>query len=137
MTAPHDPVHLARLTFRWRDEHWHLIEEPTPVVVLVSDHLSKGDRYPSRETAETAFWLSVTGSLLSHSERLASASWPGIEVAVIYDCDERVHLAERLSRPKSSPACRAWTFTSLAEGTTAFLGRLHVLTKAGHSANPH
>ncbi|GAA3095496.1 hypothetical protein [Streptosporangium carneum] len=142
MTIPHDPAHLAHLTFRWRDKHWHLIEEPEPVVVLVSDHLSKGDRHPTKESAETAFWVPVTDALLSHPERLASAKWPDTELAVVSDHDDHVHLAEKTHRSGSSPTCQAWTLADAETGVTAFLNRLRLLTgappsdEAIHPTNP-
>ncbi|MER7208211.1 hypothetical protein [Streptosporangium sp. NPDC000239] len=98
-------------------------------MVIVSDRLSKGDRYPTTESAESAFWDSVTGALLAHSERLASAQWPGAELAVIRDHGDHVHLAEKTIRSGCPPICQAWTLTDAATGITAFLRRLRLLAE--------
>jgi hypothetical protein len=49
LSVPHDPAHSARLSYTWRDEHWHLIDRPIPTVVLVSDSVTRGTQYATSE----------------------------------------------------------------------------------------
>lgn len=99
MPVPHDPAHHARLTFRWRDEHWHLLDGPTPAVVLVSPNVTRGDEYPDPEAAEASLWASVVDSILAAADRLASAEWPGVEIAALLDrTNSRAVVAERTRR---------------------------------------
>lgn len=98
MTVPHDPAHHARLTVRWRDERWHLLDDP-PSVIFISDKVSQGDRYPSPDAAEAAFWAGAVDSVLAEKDRIASAAWPGVEIAALLDkVNGRALVAERTRR---------------------------------------
>lgn len=99
MPVPHDPTPRARLTFRWRDECWHLLDQPRPAVILLSERVSEGCEYASSEAAEAAFWAQVVNSVFAARDRHASAVWPGVEVAAVLDqVNRQAIVAERTRR---------------------------------------
>lgn len=99
MPVPHDPAHRARLTFAWRDERWHLLDDPCPAVVLISAAVSRGDDYANPVAAQTAFWTGVVDSILAANDHIASATWPGVEIAAALDkINGRAAVAERTRR---------------------------------------
>ncbi|WP_326635098.1 hypothetical protein OG884_20160 [Streptosporangium sp. NBC_01755] len=123
--APHDPAHHARLSYMWRDEHWHLLDTPEPAVVLVSSTVSQGSPYPDPAQAEAAFWRSVASSILTHHRRIVSATWPKVnaEAAVLLDpATNLFHLACR-----DGQAAGARCFTSQAEAHTAWADAVQAL----------
>ncbi|MEV4246924.1 hypothetical protein AB0J63_26365 [Streptosporangium canum] len=104
MPVPHDPAHRAQLSYSWLDENWHLLDQPAPTVVLLSDSVSKGESYTTPPLAEQAFWRSVAASILSHQERVLTASWDGAEIGLLVDYGTGLfHLACRT--PRSAAAC--------------------------------
>ncbi|WP_231509991.1 hypothetical protein [Streptosporangium roseum] len=103
MAVPHDPAHHARLSYSWRDENWHLLDQPATTVVLLNDSVSKGESYATPALAEQAFWRAVTDSLLSHQERVLTTAWDGTEVGLLVDYSTGLfHLAYRT--PNSTAA---------------------------------
>lgn len=108
-SVPHDPVHRARLSYIWRDEHWHLIDLPQPTVVLISDRVSRGTEHPTPEVAEGAFWAGIADSILTHPYKAAEAGFPGVDLAVALD--ERTNKAHVAERTRSG--CHAWEFATL------------------------
>ncbi|WP_406318895.1 hypothetical protein OHA77_16205 [Streptosporangium sp. NBC_01639] len=96
MPVPHDPAHRARLSYVWQNEHWHLLEDPEPTVVLVSDSVSRGAPYVTLKQADSAFWRAVTDSIFTHGDRILTAAWDGSEVALLIDRSTGLlHLAYR------------------------------------------
>jgi hypothetical protein len=123
MPVPHDPAHHARLTFRWRNELWHLLDKPHPAVVLISDKVTEGNEYPDLDAAEEAFWRRVTDSILAETDRLASARWPGVEIAAVRDkVNGRAVLVER-----SGSGSQLWTHDDKGTAVAAFQQRLCAL----------
>ncbi|GLW10109.1 hypothetical protein Misp01_52380 [Microtetraspora sp. NBRC 13810] len=122
MLVPHDPAHAARLTYVWRDERWHLLDNP-PTVVLVSDTTSQGSEYPSVAAAERAFWRGVVDSILTQTDRIASITTPRAEIAVVLD--KRSRAAHLVERTKST--CLATTFAEPADSLSAWRQRAREL----------
>ncbi|WP_206184512.1 hypothetical protein [Thermoactinospora rubra] len=63
MTVAHDPADRARLTYAWGGDHWYLIDEPEPTVILINARVSQGRAYATAAEAEEAFWDGVVTSL--------------------------------------------------------------------------
>ncbi|MGW0808668.1 hypothetical protein [Nonomuraea sp. NPDC002799] len=126
MPVPHDPIHHARRTFRWRDEHWYLLDEPVPAVVFISDNVSQSDRHPSPDVAETAFWVRVVDGILAERDRVASAAWPGVEIVAVLDkVNCRALVAERTRRN----GCQVWVLSDRDAALAAFRERVCALIK--------
>lgn len=120
----HDPANRARLSYQWRDERYHLLDEPEPTVVLNSNTLFQSKGYPNVEAAEAALWDGVVTTILAaRTYTDPYAVWPGVEIAAVTDPDSgAVHVVER-----SPGVCRAWQAEDKEPALLAFLGRVHLL----------
>ncbi|MFC5828226.1 hypothetical protein [Nonomuraea insulae] len=124
MPIPHDPTPRARLTFRWRDERWHLLDRPRPGVILISDNVPQGFEYGSSEAAEGAFWTQVVDSVFAWRDRHASARWPGVEIAAVFDeVNRQAIVAERTRRH----GCQVLVLDDKVAALAAFHKRVHSL----------
>lgn len=123
MPVPHDPALRARRTYEWRDETYHLLAEPGPMVVLLSDSVTKRTPYNTLADAEAALWDAVVTTILAaRTFTDPYAVWPGVELAAVRDPDSgEVHVVER-----SSGGCKAWRVPDLERGVLAFLGRVRL-----------
>ncbi|MEV7966603.1 hypothetical protein AB0O34_11555 [Sphaerisporangium sp. NPDC088356] len=98
------------------------MSDPQPALVLISDSVSQGTPVPA-EQPERAFWAVVVERLLSHPDRLASASWPGVEIALLIDPrTSMAHIVEH-----SGLACKAQPVATKEIGLLAWQGRLRAL----------
>jgi hypothetical protein len=125
--VPHDPAKHARLSYAWRDATFHLVTEPSPLVLLISNTVSQGTGYETAEKAEAAFWEAVVAAILAkRTYQNPCAMWPGVEIAVVPDpASATVHLAERTSR-----GCKAAPLPSSEAALDAYLDRLLELITA-------
>ncbi|GIH73110.1 hypothetical protein [Sphaerimonospora thailandensis] len=123
----HDPGNRAHHTYVWRDEQYHLLSDPEPLVVLISDTVSKGVPYSSLAEAEESLWETVVTTILAARTYLDPyAAWPGVELAVVPDpLSGKAHLVERVRG-----RCRAWCVNGPPVALLAFYGRLRLLLPA-------
>jgi hypothetical protein len=129
--VPHDPAHHARMSYQWRDEHWHLLDDPL-VVVLISNEVSRGTPHRNVEEAERAFWSEIVDSMLATPDgRLAYATWPGVEIVCVSDkAAGQAHVAERARRG----GCRVWRVDKLELGVPAWQTRVRCLLEGEAAA---
>lgn len=122
--VPHDPANRARLSYEWRDERYHLLDEPEPTVVLNSNTLFQSKAYSSVDAAEAALWDMVVTTILNARAYVDPyAVWPGVEIAAVADPDSRaVHVVER-----SPGVCKAWRLDDRESALLAFLARVRLL----------
>lgn len=128
--VPHDPALRARLSYTWRDEAYHLLDEPGPMVVLNSDTVTKRTPYDTLEAAEAALWDGVVTTILAaRTWTDPYAVWPGVEIAAVTDpLSGAVHVVER-----SPDVCKAWQIKGKESALLAFLGRVHLLAAGYHA----